>query len=132
MKSAILAAVLFLPCFAQTPTDAGDQAPIRFDVTRVSLLFTVQDKKGRFITDLTKDEFQIVENKKPQAIAEFTAAITKDPRDPFSYIRRATAYEKKRANALAIADYRKVLTLVDEDSGTEFAAKIRKLEKTKK
>jgi len=65
------------------------------------------------------------------AIAEFTAAITKDPRDPFSYIRRATAYEKKRANALAIADYRKVLTLVDEDSGTEFAAKIRKLEMTK-
>lgn len=73
MKSAILAAVLALPCFAQTPTDAGDQPPIRFDVTRVSLLFTVQDKKGRFITDLTKDEFQIVENKKPQAIAEFTA-----------------------------------------------------------
>jgi tetratricopeptide (TPR) repeat protein len=65
------------------------------------------------------------------AIAEFTAAITKDPRDPFSYIRRATAYEKKRANALAIADYRKVLTLVDEDTGTEFAAKIRKLEMSK-
>jgi tetratricopeptide (TPR) repeat protein len=65
------------------------------------------------------------------AIAEFTAAITKDPRDPFSYIRRATAYEKKRATALAIADYRKVLSLVDEDTGTEFAAKIRKLEMTK-
>jgi len=65
------------------------------------------------------------------AIAEFTAAITKDPRDPFSYIRRATAYEEKRATALAIADYRKVLPLVDEDTGTEFAAKIRKLEMTK-
>jgi tetratricopeptide (TPR) repeat protein len=65
------------------------------------------------------------------AIAEFTTAITKDPRDPFSYIRRATAYEKKRATALAIADYQKALTLVDEDTGTEFAAKIRKLEMSK-
>lgn len=39
----------------------------------VSLTFTVQDKKGRFITDLGKDEFEVIENKKPQAILEFTA-----------------------------------------------------------
>jgi Ca-activated chloride channel homolog len=61
-----------LACMAQAPVDIGDQ-PIRLNVTRVSLVFTVQDKKGRFITDLTKDEFQIVENKKPQTIADFTA-----------------------------------------------------------
>ena len=58
---------------AQAPVEAVDQNPIRFDVTRVSVLFTVSDKKGRFITDLSKDEFEIVENKKPQTIAEFTA-----------------------------------------------------------
>ena len=57
----------------QSSLDSADQNPIRFDVTRVSLLFTVQDKKGRFITDLTKDEFQVVENKKTQTISEFTA-----------------------------------------------------------
>lgn len=51
---------------------AEDQNPIRLDVTRVSLLFTVQDKKGRFITNLTKDELQVIENKKPQTISEFT------------------------------------------------------------
>ncbi len=39
----------------------------------VSLTFTVQDKKGRFITDLGKDEFEVIENKKPQAILEFRA-----------------------------------------------------------
>ncbi|HLH44144.1 MAG TPA: VWA domain-containing protein [Bryobacteraceae bacterium] len=72
MKSPILAIFLAFPCFAQAPSGEG-QSPIRFDVTRVSLLFTVQDKKGRFITDLTKDEFQIIENKKPQTIGEFTA-----------------------------------------------------------
>ncbi|MGH9612757.1 MAG: hypothetical protein ACRD4P_06745 [Bryobacteraceae bacterium] len=76
MKFAILAVFAALPSMAQAPAapaaasndgkqaqapvDLVDQNPIRFDVTRVSLLFTVQDKKGRFITDLTKDEFQIV------------------------------------------------------------------------
>ena len=66
------------------------------------------------------------------AIAEFTTAITDDPKDTSSYIRRATAYEKKGDTASAIADYRKVLKLVDDDTGAEYAAKIRKLEKTKR
>jgi VWFA-related protein len=46
---------------------------IQVDVTRVSLLFTVTDKKGRFITDLVKDDFEIVEGKRRQTIADFTA-----------------------------------------------------------
>jgi Tfp pilus assembly protein PilF len=66
------------------------------------------------------------------AIAEFTTAIADDPENPFSYIRRGTAYEKKGDATSAISDYRKVLTLVDADSGAEYAAKIWKLEKTKK
>jgi tetratricopeptide (TPR) repeat protein len=66
------------------------------------------------------------------AIAEFTTAIADDPKNPFSYIRRGTAYEKKGDAASAIGDYRMVLKLVDADSGAEYAAKIRKLEKTKK
>jgi Ca-activated chloride channel family protein len=39
----------------------------------VSMSFTVQDKKGRFITDLGKDEFEVIEGKKAQPILEFTA-----------------------------------------------------------
>ena len=66
------------------------------------------------------------------AIAEFTTAIAGDPKNPFSYIRRGTAYEKKGDVALAISDYRNVLKLVDAETGAEYAAKIRKLEKTKK
>jgi Ca-activated chloride channel homolog len=46
---------------------------ITVDVTRVNVLFTVTDKKGRFITDLTKEDFAVAENKKPQVIQEFTA-----------------------------------------------------------
>src|SRR5215469_14770249 len=46
---------------------------ILVDVTRVNMLFTVTDKKGRFITDLNKNDFEIIEGKKPQVIQEFTA-----------------------------------------------------------
>ena len=52
---------------------AQDETRITLDVTRVNILFTITDKKGRFVTDLGKDDFQVVENKKPQVIQEFTA-----------------------------------------------------------
>src|SRR5258708_4445609 len=57
------------------PTTAEDDpaARITLDVTRVNMLFTVSDKKGRFVTDLNKEEFEILEAKKPQSIMEFTA-----------------------------------------------------------
>lgn len=57
----------------QTPAPEDDTARILVDVTRVNMLFTVTDKKGRFVTDLTKDDFEIIENKRLQPIQEFTA-----------------------------------------------------------
>lgn len=52
-----------------------DQDPTRIvlDVTRVNLLYTVSDKKGRFVTNLDRGDFEIVEGKRPQSIIEFTA-----------------------------------------------------------
>ena len=55
------------------PTRPTTRTRIMVDVTRVNMLFTVTDKKGRFITDLAKDDFEVIENKKPQTIQEFTA-----------------------------------------------------------
>jgi Ca-activated chloride channel homolog len=46
---------------------------IVLDVSRVSLLFTVTDRRGRFVTDLAREDFQIVETKKQQSILEFAA-----------------------------------------------------------
>jgi Ca-activated chloride channel homolog len=46
---------------------------ITLNVNRVQLLFTVSDKKGKFITDLTKSDFLVYESKKPQEVVEFTA-----------------------------------------------------------
>jgi len=64
----------------QDPATPAGQVPqsdeptrIQVDVTRVSLLFTVTDKKGRFITDLTKDDFEVVEGKRRQTISDFAA-----------------------------------------------------------
>jgi len=60
---------------AQKPAEVIDDPGTRIilDVTRVNMLFTVTDKKGRFVTDLGKDDFLVTENKKPQSIVEFTA-----------------------------------------------------------
>ena len=53
--------------------DVPDKTRITLDVSRVNMLFTVSDKKGRFVTDLAKDDFQVFEAKKPQEIIEFAA-----------------------------------------------------------
>jgi len=84
MKSVVytVAAALLAGAFlvAQNPpllpspqTSGDDPGTIRSEVTRVNMLFTVTDKKGRFVTDLTRDDFTVAENKKPQPILEFTA-----------------------------------------------------------
>jgi len=54
--------------------EQADEPPvISVDVTRVNMLFTVTDKKGRFVTDLVKNDFEVVETKHPQSIIEFNA-----------------------------------------------------------
>lgn len=60
----------------QTPPAGAEpamDAPITFDVTRVNVLFSVTDRRGRFVTDLTKEDFEVYENKKSQEVLEFTA-----------------------------------------------------------
>ena len=61
------------PVSGAPPAGEPDPGRIVLDVTRVNMLFTVTDKKGRFITDLAKDDFQLTEGKKQQTINQFTA-----------------------------------------------------------
>lgn len=51
------------------PKDEG--STIRVEVSRVPLLFTVTDKRNRFITDLEKDDFEVFDNNVKQEIREF-------------------------------------------------------------
>jgi VWFA-related protein len=55
------------------PADSAEKSRITLDVSRVNMLYTVSDKKGRFVTDLAKDDFEVFESKKPQSILEFAA-----------------------------------------------------------
>src|ERR1700691_2535741 len=81
MRAPVVAFFVLLPAFAQAPPQKGSSKPaptaelgdqtFRLDVTRVPVLFTVADKKGHFVTDLTKDEFEVIENKKQQTILDF-------------------------------------------------------------
>ena len=74
---AVLVGIIVFVLGAQEPkpsaTEAPDENRITLEVNRVNLLFTVSDKKGRFVTDLDRQDFEISENKKPQNILEFTA-----------------------------------------------------------
>jgi Ca-activated chloride channel family protein len=64
-------AALAKPSVAKPESD--ETTTITLDVTRVNMLFTVSDKKGRFVNDLVRDDVEIIEGKKKQNILEFTA-----------------------------------------------------------
>jgi VWFA-related protein len=51
---------------------ANDQNRIKVRVELVNVLTTVTDKKNRLVTDLTKDDFRIFEDGRPQAIRFFS------------------------------------------------------------
>ena len=58
---------------AKPAPQSDEQTRITVDVTRVNFLYTVKDKKARFVTGLTKDDFEVIENKRPQTVLEFAA-----------------------------------------------------------
>ena len=60
-------------CGQQKVDPERDPNRIVLDVSRVNLLFTVSDKKGRFVTDLKADDFQVFEKKSEQKVLEFVA-----------------------------------------------------------
>src|SRR3989475_7912086 len=82
-----LTAATFLAAAQQLPTLAGQDQPsssqsqtrdeamstLKVNVDVVQLFFNVKDKKGGLIPNLTKNDFQIFEDAKPQTIKYFTA-----------------------------------------------------------
>ena len=61
---------------AQNNNQAGDQEPtetLKVNVNVVQLFFNVKDKHGALIPNLTKSDFDVAEDGKPQTIKYFTA-----------------------------------------------------------
>lgn len=68
----LLLSLQILPICAQTPAPAAPQpSTLRVDSQIVLLDVAVTDASGKFVNDLRQDEFRIMENKVPQAIASF-------------------------------------------------------------
>jgi VWFA-related protein len=61
------------PAPKPAPEEPDEKTRIVLDVTRVNILFTVSDRRGRFITNLDRDDFQVFEGKNQQKILEFAA-----------------------------------------------------------
>jgi VWFA-related protein len=51
-------------------TARAAQAPVAADGARVVVRVTVTDKSGRFVTDLSKDDFSVLDKSKPQPILD--------------------------------------------------------------
>lgn len=50
---------------ADQPADEGPVATFRVPVNEVNVVFTVTDKHGRFIKNLTREDFEVLDDKKP-------------------------------------------------------------------
>src|ERR1041384_4616341 len=78
LSVAFVITVTVLPSSAQkpksspTPPPETSQGTERILIRRVRLPITVTDKKGNFIPGLTKNDFQILEDKVPQTIETFS------------------------------------------------------------
>jgi len=57
---------------------AGEQPPITFkvEVNYVEIDATVTDAQGNFVRNLTKDDFLIYEQGKPQAVSNFSIGMS--------------------------------------------------------
>lgn len=71
-----MAALALLPCLsAQAPPKPADddQGPtIKVDVDLVNVFFSVREKKGTYVSNLAKDDLELLEDGKPQTIKFFT------------------------------------------------------------
>jgi VWFA-related protein len=56
---------------APPPPEQTGEPPIRVLVEEVTVPFIVTDNRNRLITNLTKADFQVLEDKKPQTISDF-------------------------------------------------------------
>ena len=56
-----------------SPGNAADDQTISVNVNLVNLLFTVADRKGKFVTNLRKEDFKVYEDNQPQVISNFSS-----------------------------------------------------------
>ena len=61
------------PAQSQQPADQNPSETLKINVNVVQLFFNVKDKRGALIPNLTKNDFEVAEDGKPQTIKYFAA-----------------------------------------------------------
>src|SRR5262245_21398254 len=89
--------------FTQENPPAGQQEPVfRKNVNLVNLFFNVKDKHGALIPGLTQDQFQVLEDGKPQTIKYFSAE-SNQPRTVSIWVDTSLIMQKMLPETKAIA-----------------------------
>ncbi len=80
MKRALLALIIGAATVSATalarqnaPLQKEDEQTLSVNVDLVNVVFTVADKRGKFIPDLKREYFKVYEDGKPQSITNFSA-----------------------------------------------------------
>src|SRR5215472_13348803 len=58
---------------AANTANGGDDQTLSVNVDLVNILFTVADKKGKFVTNLKKEDFKVFEDERIQSISNFSS-----------------------------------------------------------
>ena len=62
-------------------TQSNPVTTIHVPVNLVNVLFTVRDKKDRMVLNLTKGDFRLFEDNKPQAITNYQKSLQLNPKN---------------------------------------------------
>jgi VWFA-related protein len=103
----------------QAPAQAGQPPPtFKVEVNYVEIDATVTDAQGRVVDDLTKDDFQVLEEGKPQVVSAFTRVdLPIERQDPLLF-RRAAIEPDVRSNREAFMG--RIFLMVLDDLQTDF------------
>jgi VWFA-related protein len=95
------------------PPQPGQGPTFRAGVDAVNVDAIVTDKQGRPVTDLTKDDFEIVENKKLQSIQSFKLIQIDDTQTASSFVHDISSLDEMQREAAR--DDRRVLVIFLDD-----------------
>ena len=123
--SAIFSAVFFLPtvsAYAQTPTGTPPDDLIKISTTLIQVDVTVTDKKGRVVTDLKPEDFEIYENGKKQEMTNFSFISLNSKSEPVKSPPAAKNSIPLPPVKLKAEQVRRTYALVVDDLGLDFAS----------
>src|SRR4029078_61713 len=115
----LFAMLAVAPLVSQAPQIPGQQPPtFRVEVNYVEIDARATDAQGKFVADLTKDDFQIVEDGAPQAIKVFSRVNLPVEREDPPLLKKAAIEPDVHSNREGFNG--RVFVLVLDDLQTDF------------